>query len=104
MFTARPLSKLEPRCALLVHKQLPFIFGDCLRNLTPEDALCYADRPRLHIFTYSYNNNNNIYNNIITMARQPYMGLGLLFPRLRGLCAFAAVSDRPTAAHIPIHI
>jgi hypothetical protein len=25
---------------------------------------------------------------IITMARQPYMGLGLLFPRLRGLCAF----------------
>jgi hypothetical protein len=40
---------------------------------------------------------------IITMARQPYMGLGLLFPRLRGLCAFAAVSDRPTAAsHILI--
>jgi hypothetical protein len=35
---------------------------------------------------------------IITMARQPYMGLGLLFPRLRGLCAFAAVRDRPTAA------
>jgi hypothetical protein len=25
------------------------------------------------------------------MARQPYMGLGLLFPRLRGLCAFAAL-------------
>jgi hypothetical protein len=25
------------------------------------------------------------------------MGLGLLFPRLRGLCAFAAVRDRPTA-------
>ena len=39
-----------------------------------------------------------IYNiiKIITMARQPYMGLGLLFPRLRGLCAFAAVRDRPT--------
>jgi hypothetical protein len=34
---------------------------------------------------------------IITMAQQPYMGLGLLFPRLRGLCAFAAVRDRPTA-------
>jgi hypothetical protein len=33
---------------------------------------------------------------IITMVRQPYMGLGLLFPRLRGLCAFAAVSDRLT--------
>jgi hypothetical protein len=31
------------------------------------------------------------------MVRQPYMGLGLLFPRLRGLCAFAAVRDRPTA-------
>jgi hypothetical protein len=30
------------------------------------------------------------------MARQPYMGLGLLFPRLRGLCAFAAVRDRLT--------
>jgi hypothetical protein len=28
------------------------------------------------------------------MARQPYMGLGLLFLRLRGLCAFAAVRDR----------
>jgi hypothetical protein len=33
---------------------------------------------------------------IITMARQPYMGLGLLFPRLRGLCAFAAVRDLVT--------
>jgi hypothetical protein len=33
---------------------------------------------------------------IITVARQPYMGLGLLFPRLRGLCAFAAVRDRLT--------
>jgi hypothetical protein len=32
----------------------------------------------------------------ITMARQPYMGLGLLFPRLQGLCAFAAVRDRLT--------
>jgi hypothetical protein len=31
------------------------------------------------------------------MARQPYMGLGLLFPRLLGLCAFAAVRDRLTA-------
>jgi hypothetical protein len=31
------------------------------------------------------------------MARQPYMGLGLLFPRLWVLCAFAAVRDRPTA-------
>jgi hypothetical protein len=30
------------------------------------------------------------------MAQQPYMGLGLLFPRLRGLCAFAAVRDRLT--------
>jgi hypothetical protein len=30
------------------------------------------------------------------MAPQPYMGLGLLFPRLRGLCAFAAVRDRLT--------
>jgi hypothetical protein len=30
------------------------------------------------------------------MARQPYMGLGLLFQRLRGLCAFAAVRDRLT--------
>jgi hypothetical protein len=30
------------------------------------------------------------------MARQPYMGLGLLFPRLPGLCAFAAVRDRLT--------
>jgi hypothetical protein len=38
-----------------------------------------------------------IYNIIITMDRQPYMGLGLLFPRLRGLWAFAAVRDRPTA-------
>jgi hypothetical protein len=27
----------------------------------------------------------DIYNNIITMARQPYLGLGLLFPRLLGL-------------------
>jgi hypothetical protein len=33
---------------------------------------------------------------IITMAQQPYMGLGLLFPRLRSLCAFAAVRDRLT--------
>jgi hypothetical protein len=34
---------------------------------------------------------------IITMARKPYMGLGLLFPMLRGLfCAFAAVRDRLT--------
>jgi hypothetical protein len=33
---------------------------------------------------------------IITMVRQPYMGLGVLFPRLRGLCAFAAVMDRLT--------
>jgi hypothetical protein len=31
------------------------------------------------------------------MARQPYMGLGLLFSRLRGLCEFVAVRDRPTA-------
>jgi hypothetical protein len=30
------------------------------------------------------------------MARQPYMGLGLLFPRLQGLCEFAAVRDRLT--------
>jgi hypothetical protein len=31
------------------------------------------------------------------MARQPSMGLGLLFPRLRGLfCAFEAVRDRLT--------
>jgi hypothetical protein len=36
---------------------------------------------------FIYNNNNII---IITMARQPYMGLGLLFPR--SLC----VRDRPT--------
>jgi hypothetical protein len=35
---------------------------------------------------------------ITTMARQPYMVLGLLFPRLRGLWAFAAVRDRPTGA------
>jgi hypothetical protein len=34
---------------------------------------------------------------IITTAQQPYMGLGLLFPRLRGMfCAFAAVRDRLT--------
>jgi hypothetical protein len=33
---------------------------------------------------------------IITMARQPYVGLGLLFQRLRGLCAFVAVRDRLT--------
>jgi hypothetical protein len=31
---------------------------------------------------------------IITMARQPYMGLGLLFLRLLGLVHFVAVSDQ----------
>jgi hypothetical protein len=34
------------------------------------------------------------------MAQQPYMGLGLLFPKLRGLCAFAAVRDRLTGRAI----
>ena len=33
----------------------------------------------------------------ITMARQPYMGLGLLFPRLRGLriCGSEGPADWP---------
>jgi hypothetical protein len=30
------------------------------------------------------------------MARQPYMGLGLLFPRLRGLVHLWQFGDRPT--------
>jgi hypothetical protein len=37
------------------------------------------------------------------MARQPYMGLGLLFPRLRGLCEFAAVRDRPTGRAVRLN-
>jgi hypothetical protein len=36
---------------------------------------------------------------IITMARQPYMSLGLLFPKLLGLVYFVAVSDRLTGRH-----
>jgi hypothetical protein len=49
-----------------------------------------VDTARLYVYIYV------ITIIIITMARQPYMGLGLLFPRLRGLCAFAAVRDRLT--------
>jgi hypothetical protein len=40
---------------------------------------------------------------IITMARQPYMGLGLLFPRLLGLVHFVAVSDQLTGRAVRLN-
>jgi hypothetical protein len=37
------------------------------------------------------------------MARQPYMGLGLLFPRLLGLVHFVAVSDQLTGRAVRLN-
>jgi hypothetical protein len=72
-----------------------FFYFEILIPLSRSGVFSYFNKTR-HVYPKQIHPTIIIIIIIITMVRLPYMGLGLLFPRLRGLCTFAAVRDRPT--------